>query len=562
MSTGLPSMKLLFPFFLLLFLSVSCLAQEETTDTTKTLDEVTVKAFEAHRPLSKAPVSVSVLPASVGDYFSKTSLVNGLNQVAGVRMEERSPGSYRVNIRGSSLRSPFGVRNIKIYWNDIPVTDPGGNTYFNQFAWNNFSSIEVFKGPAGSMYGTGTGGLILLNTLEGSWQPELVLNMQREAMACIIFFYQEGLERKRTRHQLSFAHNQTDGYRMQTKMRRDNFSWISQLKKNKYELTASLLFTGMYYQTPGALTLAEFTADPKAARPAGGGFPSAVNAKAAIYQKNLLAGFSNLFRLAPNFKNTTTLYSAFAQIKNPAIRNYERRSEPSFGGRTVFSFNKSMKKTGWAFIAGAEFQQGYFNTQVAKNKNGNPDTLQTNDDINNQAYSLFTHASLTINNKCHISTGLSSTRSKLGITRFSSYPVIKQTRNYKNELAPKLSLMAKFNDRFYWLATVSRGFSPPTIAEVMPSTGVISTDLEAEEGWNYETTLRGFLFRNSLKLELTGFYFRLNNALVQRRDLSGADFFVNAGDAKQKGVEFHADFKQAFQDKFHQPACCQDRYYH
>ena len=81
-------------------------------------------------------------------------------------MEERSPGSYRINIRGSSLRSPFGVRNVKVYWNDIPVTDAGGNTYFNQFAWNNFSSIEVVKGPVGSMYGAGTGGLLIMKGFE------------------------------------------------------------------------------------------------------------------------------------------------------------------------------------------------------------------------------------------------------------------------------------------------------------------------------------------------------------------------------------------------------------
>jgi len=32
------------------------------------------------------------------------------------------------------------------------------------------------------------------------------------------------------------------------------------------------------------------------------------------------------------------------------------------------------------------------------------------------------------------------------------------------------------------------------------------------------------LFHNTLRLEATAFYFKLNKALVQRRDLSGADF--------------------------------------
>ena len=54
------------------------------------------------------------------------------------------------------------------------------------------------------------------------------------------------------------------------------------------------------------------------------------------------------------------------------------------------------------------------------------------------------------------------------------------------------------------------------------------------------------LLHNRLRFELTGFYFKLDNALVQRRDLSGADFFVNAGNSKQKGIEFHADYYLLF----------------
>jgi iron complex outermembrane receptor protein len=87
------------------------------------------------------------------------------------------------------------------------------------------------------------------------------------------------------------------------------------------------------------------------------------------------------------------------------------------------------------------------------------------------------------------------------------------------------------------------------VAELLPSTGVISTELEAEQGWNYEASLRYYLWSGRLRLEATGFYFRLNNALVQRRDFGGADFFVNAGDTKQKGIEFTADYSQYFNNR-------------
>ncbi len=534
-------------FFLLfvLVLSAHFAFPQDKIDSLKTLDEVTIRAFEQNRRQFNSTAAVRVISGNSTDRVNKTSLVHSFNSVAGVRMEERSPGSYRLNIRGSSLRSPFGVRNIKVYWNDIPITDPAGNTYFNQFAWNNFSSIEVFKGPAGSLYGAGTGGLVLMNNFD-NWQPGASLELMGGSYNLKNIFASARFGKNENRNQLTYAHNKSDGYRIQTNMRRDNLSWQSQLKvSDKQQLTASLLFSDMYYQTPGALTLAEYNNDPKAARPAAGGFPSAVAARAAIWQKNITAGFSNQYRFNEHFKNSSTIYGSYAEVKNAAVRNYERRKEPQFGGRTVFTYNKQQGNTIWQWVAGAEFQQGFFNTQVADNRNGNPDTLRTNDDINNKTYNIFAQGDVAVNEKWFITAGLSLTKTKVDFSRLSIFPVLTQSRTYQNELAPRISLLRKINADLALLATVSRGFSPPTIAELLPSTGIISTELEAEQGWNYEMTIRYALFRSKLRLEATGFYFRLNEALVQRRDLSGADFFVNAGDVKQKGIELHADYTLA-----------------
>ncbi len=541
----------------LLFICTIGFSQEEIPDSSKTMDEVTVKAFEQNRKSGSTTTSVKIVEFNNADRYNKTSLVNGFNSVAGVRMEERSPGSYRINIRGSSLRSPFGVRNVKVYWNDIPITDAGGNTYFNQFAYNNFSYIEIYKGPAGSMYGAGTGGLILLNNLD-RWQPGASLEYITGTYNLQNIFTSARFGSKDNKNQLTYAHNQSDGYRTQSRMRRDNFSWQSQIKiSDKQQLSASLLFTDMYYQTPGALTLSEFNADPKVARPAAGGFPSAVNAKAAIYQKNITAGFTNIYTIDSSFKNSTTLYGAFAQIKNPAIRNYERRNEPGFGGRTIFTFNKrfdkeytGQEKSSLQLVAGSEFQQGYFNTQVSKNKNGHPDTLQTNDDINYTTYNFFVQGDINVKESWFINTGISLNKTKVQFTRLNRYPVMQQSRSYKNELTPRISLKKIITEDLSLKATVSRGFSPPTVGELLPSTGIISTELEAEYGWNYEMTTTYDLFHRKLRLEATAFYFKLNNALVQRRDISGADFFINAGNVKQKGAELTADLSISPQKSF------------
>jgi iron complex outermembrane receptor protein len=101
-------------------------------DTTE-LKPVIIKGYLSDQPVISVPASVSVLNAAQLRIQPDNSFVNALNTVPGVRTEERSPGSYRLSIRGSLLRSPFGVRDVKIYFDDIPLTDAGGNSYLNDF---------------------------------------------------------------------------------------------------------------------------------------------------------------------------------------------------------------------------------------------------------------------------------------------------------------------------------------------------------------------------------------------------------------------------------------------
>ncbi|MGB4844993.1 MAG: TonB-dependent receptor [Ferruginibacter sp.] len=537
-------LSLLFIFILLQQFSF---AQDKTIiDTALTLNEVVITAFEQNRVINSGTI-VKLLNNTNADRYNKVSLVNSFNTIAGVRMEERSPGSYRINIRGSSLRSPFGVRNVKVYWNDIPVTDPSGNTYFNQFAFNNFSSIQIVKGPAGSLYGAGTGGLVLMHSFENVWNPVAKIEYVTGSYSLQNILASVGFGEKNSRSLLTYAHNEGGGYRDHTKNKKDNLSLVTQFKiSDKQQLTSSILYNNLYYQTPGGLNLAQFAANPKQARPAAGVFPGADESKATIYQKNFTAGISHSYKFAAGFKNTTSIYGTFSQIKNPTIRNYECRNEPGFGGRTSFIYEKKINETRLQFVAGGEFQSGFYNTQVFQNKNGNPDTLQTNDDIKYKTTSVFLQGDVSINNSWIITAGVSMSKAKVEFVRLSEYPVLQQTRSYKSEFSPRVALQKNFKNNTTMFASASKGFSPPTISELLPSTGEISTFLEAEEGINYEAGGSISLLKQKLHFEATVFYFNLRNALVTRKDSANADYFVNAGNAKQKGIELSADYTTSF----------------
>src|SRR2546421_11304230 len=530
----------------LCFIFELCYAQEPDQDSARLLEPVMVTAFEQHTPVDRTPSAISILTTANADFANKTSLLSGFNTVAGVRMEERSPASYRINIRGSSLRSPFGVRNVKVYWNNIPVTDPGGNTYFNQFAFNNFSSIEIYKGPVSSMYGAGTGGLIFMNSFADNFKSSANAEYITGSYSLQNIFASTDFGEKENHSLLTYSHNSSNGYRDHSAMRRDNASFVSQNKLSAKEaLTGAILFTDLFYETPGGLNKTEYDADPRAARPAAGGLPSAEQSKAAIYQKNFLAGLNHEYSFSPNFKNTSSLYGAFAQIKNPTFRNYERRNEPHFGGRTSFVFNKKMNEARIQLVAGGELQQGYFNTQVSKNKQGNPDTLQTNDDIRYNNYSVFLQADAELKQKWFFAAGISLNQADVKNTRLNKYPVLAQGRSYNSEWSPRVSLLRKLKEVAIY-ASMTKGFSPPTIAELLPSTGLISTFLEAEEGINYELGTKFHALKGRLYFEADAFYFKLNHALVVRKDSSNADYYVNAGNAKQKGIEVTLNYNKIF----------------
>ncbi|MFM7222841.1 MAG: TonB-dependent receptor plug domain-containing protein, partial [Bacteroidota bacterium] len=130
----------------------------------KNLQEVIVQAYGSNSSSFSVPASIGSVSRSDLQRYSVFNLLPSFNGVSGVRLEERSPGSYRLSIRGSLLRSPFGVRNVKIYYDDFLLTDAGGNTYLNLLDVAAIGKAEIIKGPAGSNYGAGTGGAVLLSS--------------------------------------------------------------------------------------------------------------------------------------------------------------------------------------------------------------------------------------------------------------------------------------------------------------------------------------------------------------------------------------------------------------
>ena len=158
------------------------------------------------------------------------------------------------------------------------------------------------------------------------------------------------------------------------------------------------------------------------------------------------------------------------------------------------------------------------------------------DEVHVAQYFLFTQLNWQLDNLT-IQAGVSANQQLLKYNRVSdSVYNYWQQQNTDILIAPRLSLLYAINSSVSLYAIVSKGFSPPTLAEVRPSTNQFY-DLQPEYGWNIEGGFKGEAFQNRFQFDASVYSFNLKHAIVTQTDSTGAAYFVNAGGTKQTGIE-------------------------
>lgn len=530
--------------FFITLLACACsgasFAQDSVVTGEQALTPVTINAFGRQQTILQAPASINHISSRQLDAYNYTGVLEAINTSPGIRMEERSPGSYRINIRGSSLRSPFGVRNVKVYYNDIPVTDPGGFTYFNQFGYFNISSIDVIKGPGSSMYGAGTGGVLLLGS-NGDTTTGASLLYEGGSYGLTNIAAELRYAKAGNTSVIRYQHCSSNSYRQQSASTRDVFSWDNTTHATgRLSFDMHLLYNALNYQTPGALTLKEYDSAQFMARPHTAAAMGAIENDAHIEQQNLLLGFSSQYKLSSQLSNRTTVYGNYTFLLNPTIRNYTRSNEPHFGMRTTFNWNRDIGRSLLTIIAGGEGQSGYAMIRTYTNILGRPDTLQSDDEVHNLQNTGFVQLTLKTG-RWLTEAGISINAYSTDITRLKDYSRL--SRDFPVQHSPRVAASFKVNNDLYTYASIASGFSPPSSAEILPSGSPLNTALNAETGWNYELGAKGTLLNGHLYYNTSIFYYTLENAIVLRKDANGADNYINAGRTSQPGLEIAATYE-------------------
>lgn len=528
-------------FILALYIH-SAQAQEVADSTSIRLKDVQVSAYFQKQPLIQLTSAVQQIQKSQLQDAHAYNLVSALNSIPGVRMEERSPGSYRLALRGNMLRSPFGVRNIKIYMDEFPLTDAGGNTYFNLLDPASIAEILVLKGPDGSLFGANTGGVLKITPMGFQSQAE---KSQVEVNYGSFKQFQQRIlwnRKKNDRYQYSISQNyqKSDGYRDQSALEKFNIQTAHEWQyAEKSKLKAYGYYTKLDYETPGGLTLAQYEENPRMSRPAAGNNPSAAEQQAGIRMNSFYFGLHNQQQIAKNLSHELVLFSAFNEVQNPFITNFEKRQENNVGFRTFLNYQKPVgEQSQWQTQIGVEYQKGWFHIRNYDNFRGTAMDMQAEDKMENEQYFIFLRNALTIGKKLNLEASLSLNDNHIRYQQF--FPTAspqKDKLNFDASWMPRFAASYLLFDQWSVRAVIAKGFSAPTIAEVRSSNNIINLDLQAERGTNYELGTRLNLLNDRLNIDLAAYSYAMKNGIVRQLDENAAEYFQNAGRMSQKGFE-------------------------
>lgn len=513
--------------------------------------EVTGSKPESHMNLKQAQ-SIGILTTKELNRNDGLFLENSINLLSGVRMEKRTlNGGQRITIRGYGNSSNFNGSGIKTYLNGIPVTDAEGTTILDDVDFSTLGKVEVIKGPASSLYGTGIGGVVKMYTARPTYKGTK-LTQQGQMGTFGLYSTNSRIEHASDKSSVmvNYGHQNYDGYRVHTASRKDFVNFIGDFRANeKQTITVYAGYSYSFNELAGQLDSASFVnKENKAEVPY-------LNNQAHVEFESYRTGVSHSYEFSKHLQNVTSAYvsgykqsqASAAGLNSNLFQNYGTRTEFNLSflnGRAI-----SIKGTiGGEFIKSNSFRKTY-----ALN-NSAPTYLSTDLQVSAMQYSAFTQWDVKLPKNFLLTLGVSYNGIEYGITDHAFNPpatiipypgphrIQSGYYSFTPMLIPRIALQKSITENISVFANVSQGYSPPTATQAVAATtvgGQINTDLKPEKGMMYEVGSKGNLLNRKLAYQLTLFSIDIYDKLTSQSATvpTTYSYTVNTGRQVNQGLE-------------------------
>jgi iron complex outermembrane recepter protein len=143
---------------LLATLGTAPVLAEDAPAPAQVLDEVSVTATREARATKDVPQSIAVIGQQRIDDSKMQNIKDVIQGTPGVLIDSKNGGyDARLIIRGAGLKAPYGIREIMVLRDGVPMTDPDSFTRLDFIDTQDIERIEITKGP-GSLFSTGSAG--------------------------------------------------------------------------------------------------------------------------------------------------------------------------------------------------------------------------------------------------------------------------------------------------------------------------------------------------------------------------------------------------------------------
>jgi iron complex outermembrane receptor protein len=506
-----------------------------------------------------------------------------LRESPGISVKQgNGPRDIGISIRGSNARNGFGIRNLVIFDDGFPVTQPDGLSRSDLIDPRAYSAIDVIRGPSSALYGNyATGGALNFRTRPGRTIDGVEYGVDGGSFGYLNNYLAYGKKVGNFEGSLFASDTRGDGFIQNSWFNTQTVNFLGTFQATPDDrFTVKFINNNLDTRLPIRLSLNQYYQNPfqqgcDMAGIAGcgsvpllnNGFNGAKSSVTAVQaglgredRRTIVGG-----RWEHDFDNTTTWRNQFVfddrNISQPT------GATSAIGDFPSYNYMSDVTKRGEIFgLESTTYFGAFYNTLTASSDtrnvmpggNAKLGLLQSNtfSDTSNYGVRAREELKLAPNLTAVAGIGWEATHLK-GINSVYNYgtspiptptitPIVAD-RQFQNT-APELALLYKLNPEWLFRARVATGYGTPQVGNLFVlSNGQNgnNTQLTTQQNLGYDI---GFDWtpNNTFKFSATGFYEFFKNELVSQATQVGApnaSFTFNAPKSEHRGVELAADWK-------------------
>ncbi len=552
--------------FILIFASFSPSAEAgEQEKEEADLGQMVVTGTKTKRKTSEVPAAIDVITKEEIEQSKGLNIGEMLEALPGVQAQSKN-GAYdnHIIIRGAGAKAAYGVREIMIMVDGIPITDPDSLTRLDVVDTSLIERIEVLKGPNSTLYGANAAaGVINIITKEalGYQGVSLKSTVGTDNSQNFNLSY-GGAYTDKFYYFLSGSRRSTDSWRKHNEFDTNQLNGkFSYLIDNTSSFELLLSYSEADLQLPGSLTEEEFKDDPAQE---GSNWPN--NGR---YSKTTGATLGYEKEFAGDNELSAQLYFQDWEHFHPVPRGINDGGANVYGAEFQLNIPHRFWDTKNVLTVGLSGQRDERDSKKYAYKDNNPEAPYTSSDDKGELMSsgnntvdkwgVYIQESIRPFNNLIIDLGLRYDEVKFRLDEEDyldwgyifvrppgeSYFGYKEVENIIDEektwerLSPRIGINYILIDEISVYGTIGTGFQTPTQGELGTN-----YKLALQESVNYEVGLKG-RFTGGHRLSLAMFYTSIEDEIIKLMDEDGYSFYDNAGETLHQGIELSGRIKLA-----------------